>query len=339
MKTARAIARTASLAAAPRPPPSSTSSSSSSSALAFIGPGAPRSASSSASASPKAQGKAAAPAPAPVELPANVSYGQTARRRLRDHYDTSLSHDLLYLLYSHPTHVEAQTGRLPDPLSRSPVWNPANPYASGRAAPPRPKGNRYLVPNPSYTSPEAVPQLESITVECMTKTAVGVKSNLLPVIMAFQAITGEPLQSKHPGAYGPGSGKGIVVTKSTKKSASFKIRAGAPTGVKVELKGEQMYTFLESVTDFVLPRLKTFNGIPLPPASHPRQSMSSTSGVVAFGLPPEAMGLFPQIEVNLDQYPRAYGMNIFCVTSAKGRGAQDQARALLSGMGLPFVKR
>lgn len=341
MKTARAIARTASLAAAPRPPPPSTSSS-----LAFIGPGAPRSVSSSsaaaaaAAASPKAQGKAAAaPAPAPVELPANVSYGQTARSRLRDHYDTSLSHDLLYLLYSHPTHVEAQQGRLPDPLSRSPVWNPANPYASGRSAPPRPKGNRYLVPNPSYTSPDAVPQLESITVECMTKTAVGVKSNLLPVIMAFQAITGEPLQSKHPGAYGPGSGKGIVVTKSTKKSASFKIRAGAPTGVKVELKGADMFTFLESVVDFVLPRLKTFNGIPLPAASHPRQSMSSTSGVVAFGLPPEAMGLFPQVELNLDQYPRAYGMNIFCVTSAKGRGAQDQARALLSGMGLPFVKR
>ncbi|GAA5946463.1 hypothetical protein JCM3775_003685 [Rhodotorula graminis] len=344
MKTARAIVRTANLAAAPRPSPPSTSTSSSSFPLAFIGPGAPRSVSSSsaAAASAKAQGKAAAapaPAAAPVELPANVSYGQTARSRLRDHYDASLSHDLLYLLYSHPTHVEAQTGRLPDPLSRSPVWNPANPYASGRAAPPRPKGNRYLVPNPSYTSPDAVPQLESITVECMTKTAVGVKSNLLPVIMAFQAITGEPLQSKHPGAYGPGSGKGIVVTKSTKKSASFKIRAGAPTGVKVELKGEQMYTFLESVVDFVLPRLKTFNGIPLPAASHPRQSMSSTSGVVAFGLPPEAMGLFPQVEVNLDQYPRAYGMNIFCVTSAKGRGAQDQARALLSGMGLPFVKR
>ncbi|GAA5821536.1 hypothetical protein JCM3770_000859 [Rhodotorula araucariae] len=326
MKTARAIARTASLAAPRAAAPSL--------APTFIA-GAHRAASS-----------AAAMAPAPKkgakveqELPANIAYGQTARSRLRDHYDTSLSHDLLYLLYSHPTHTQTQAGALPDPLSRSPIWNPENPYAQGRAAPPRPKGNRYLVPNPSYTSPASVPALDSITVECMTKTAVGVKSNLLPVIMAFQAITGEPLQSKHPGAYGPGSGKGIVVTRSTKKSASFKIRAGAPTGVKVELKGEQMYAFLETLVDFVLPRLKTFNGIPLPAASHPRQSMSSMSGVVAFGLPPEAMGLFPQIELNLDQYPRAYGMNIFCVTSAKGRGAQDQARALLSGMGLPFVKR
>lgn len=325
MKAARALTRAATLAGArPAPPPPAL-------APAAL-PASTRTAATKAPRQPPA-------APEQQQLPANLAYGQTARSRLRDHYTASLSHDLLYLLYSHQTHTSAQAGALPNPLSRAPVWSPENPYAAGRAAPPRPKGNRYLVPNPTYTSPASVPQLESITVECMTKSAVGVKSNLLPVIMAFQAITGEPLQSKHPGPYGPGSGKGIVVTRSTKKSASFKIRAGAPTGVKVELRGDQMYAFLETLVDFVLPRLKTFNGIPLPAASHPRQSMSSTSGVVAFGLPPEAMGLFPSIEVNLDQYPRAYGMNIFCVTSAKGRGAQDQARALLSGCGLPFVKR
>ncbi|KAM0755838.1 ribosomal protein L5 [Meredithblackwellia eburnea MCA 4105] len=185
----------------------------------------------------------------------------------------------------------------------------------------------------------SVPVLESIVVQCMTKQALSNKNNLLPLLMAFQTITGEPPQSKHPGPYGPGSGKGLIITRSSKKSASFKIRAGAPTGVKVELKGPAMYDFLETLTDFVLPRLKTFSGIPLPPASHPRQSPSSTSGVVSFGLPAEAMALFPQIEVNLDQYPRMFGFNVFLITSAKGRGAQDQARALLSGLSLPFVKR
>ncbi|GAA5932668.1 hypothetical protein JCM1841_006932 [Sporobolomyces salmonicolor] len=267
---------------------------------------------------------------------AHVSYGQTSRSRLQEHYSQTLSHDLLYLLYSHANHTQADT--LPNPLSRSPIWSPENPYAANRP-PPRPKGNRYLVPNPSYTSPDSLPQLESIVLESMTKSALISKTNLLPLLMAFQAVTGEPPQSKHPGPYGPGSGQGLVITRSTKQSASFKIRAGAATGVKVELKGQPMYTFLETLVEFVLPRLKTFNGIPLPAASHPRQSPSSTSGVVSFGLPPEAMGLFPQIEVNLDQYPRTFGMNIFCITSAKGRGAQDQARALLSGIGLPFVKR
>lgn len=270
-------------------------------------------------------------------LPANLSYGQISRSRLGEHYDSTLSHDLMYLLYSHATHTEAP--HRPNPLERKPIWSPENPYSQGRSAPPRPKGNRYIVPNPAYTSPDSIPRLESIVVESMYKHAVGAKTNLLPLIMAFQAITGEPPQTKTPGPYGPGSGQGIQVTHSTKKSASFKIRAGMPSGVKVELKGEPMYAFLETVVDFVFPRLKSFSGIPLPPASHPRQSPSSTAGVVSFGLPPEAMGLFPQIEVNLDQYPRAFGMNVFCVTNAKGRGAQDQARALLSGAGLPFVKR
>ncbi|GAA5824727.1 hypothetical protein JCM10212_003712 [Sporobolomyces blumeae] len=290
-----------------------------------------RSASSSSSSSPPAP----APAPSRDHL-LNVSYGDTSRSRLRDHYDHSLSHDLLYLLYNHDVHSASTP--LPNPTSRSPIWSPLNPYAENRA-PPRPKGNRYLVPNPSYVSPESVPRLEAIVVESMTKSALAGKSNLLPLLMAFEAVTGEPPQSKHPGPYGPGSGQGLEITRSTKKSASFKIRAGAPTGVKVQLRGQSMYQFLETLVDFVLPRLKTFHGIALPAASTPKQSTSSTSGVVSFGLPPEAMGLFPQIEVNLDQYPKTFGMNVFCITSAKGRGAQDQARALMSGVGLPFVKR
>ena len=45
---------------------------------------------------------------------------------------------------------------------------------------------------------------------------------------------------------------------------------------------------------------------------------SGVSGVVSFGLPPEAMGLFPQIEVNLDSYPKSYGMHIHFITNATG---------------------
>lgn len=285
----------------------------------------------------RAQSTAAAAAP-DLEALARISSETVSQSRSRfaDHYNATLSHDLLYLLYSHATHTDADS--LPNPLTRAPKWSPANPYAANRP-PPRPKGNRYLVPNSAYTSAPTVPVLESIVVQSMTKSALANKNNLLPLIMAFQAMTGEPPQSKHPGPYGPGSGRGLVVTRSSKKSASFKIRPGAPTGVKVELRGAPMYDFLETLVEFVLPRLKTFSGIPLPPASHPRQSPSSTAGVVAFGLPPEAMGLFPQLEVNLDQYPRTFGFNIFFITSAKGRGAQDQARALLSGLALPFVKR
>lgn len=274
--------------------------------------------------------------PSALEL-SQIQPGDVTRSRFKDHYRSTLSHDLLYLLYDHTATTTSFS--LPNPLSRSPIWSPSNPFAVNRA-PPRPKGNRYLVPNPSFTSAFSLPVLESIVLATMDKGALQNKNNLLPLLMAYQAITGEAPQSTRPGSYGPGSGRGLVVTKSQKKSSSFKVRAGAPTGVKVELRGQPMYAFLETLVDFVLPRLKTFEGIPLPSASHPRQSTSSTSGVVAFGLPPEAMGLFPQLEINFDQYPRtAFGLNIYCITSARGRGAQDQARALLSGLALPFVKR
>ncbi|KAI5477196.1 hypothetical protein MNV49_006640 [Pseudohyphozyma bogoriensis] len=260
---------------------------------------------------------------------ASVVPRDVARSRLQEHYTNTLSHDLLYLLYAHPPAVSP-----PDPLTRAPAWSPLNPYAQNRP-PPRAKGGRYLQPNPS----SAVPELESITVSTMSKAALQQKSSLVALMMAYQAITGQPPQSRHPGPYGAGTDQGIVVTRSTRKSASFKIRPGAPTGVKIELKGEPMYAFLDTLTTFVLPRLKSFNGIPLPPASHPKQSPSSMSGVISFGLPNEAMGLFPQIETALDQYPRAFGMNIYLKTNLKGRGAQEKSRALLSGLGVPFVKR
>ncbi|KDE03182.1 hypothetical protein MVLG_06335 [Microbotryum lychnidis-dioicae p1A1 Lamole] len=291
---------------------------------------------------PSKAGKAAAASGPVVEEAKDLSHllavqpGPTSRSRLQDHYSNTLSHDLLYMLYHHQTHVQAATQ--PNPTSRAPVWSPENAYAKNRA-PPRPKGNRYLVPNQSYTSAATLPKLEAIVLSSMAREALTNKSTLLALQQFFSAITGEVPQSIHPGPYGPGSGQGLVVTKSTKKSASFKIRAGMPTGVKVQLKGQPMYDLLDTLVEFVLPRWKTFNGVALPPRSAPRQSPAATTGVVSFGLPPETMSLWPQVELNLDQYPRTYGMNISLITSARGRGAQEQATALLSGLGIPFVKR
>jgi len=51
------------------------------------------------------------------------------------------------------------------------------------------------------------------------------------------------------------------------------------------------------------------------------------------------MGFFPQIEVNQDSYPKMYGMHIHFVTNASGLGAQNRARALVSGFQIPFVRR
>jgi large subunit ribosomal protein L5 len=124
-----------------------------------------------------------------------------------------------------------------------------------------------------------------------------------------------------------------------RKAVSGWIRPGIPCGVKVELRGQKMYDFLATLLDFVLPRLRDFQGIVIPPRRSNRETPSTVSGVVEFGLPPIAMGFFPQVEINLDAYPKNYGMHIHFVTNARGKGAQNKARALLSGFQLPFIRK
>lgn len=98
-----------------------------------------------------------------------------------------------------------------------------------------------------------------------------------------------------------------------------------------------MHDFLQNLSELVMPRLKDWNGVPLPPPSKGEHLQPSYhSGALTFGLPPQAMGLFPQVEVNLDAYPRQHGLHINVVSNAKGAGAQDKVRSLLSGYKIPF---
>jgi large subunit ribosomal protein L5 len=100
-----------------------------------------------------------------------------------------------------------------------------------------------------------------------------------------------------------------------------------------------MYEFLGTLAEFVPPRLREFPGLLPPPVSTNLQTPAGVSRVLSFGLHPEAIGFFPQIEVNLDAYPKTYGMHIHFITNAKGIGAQERARQLLSGFQIPFVRR
>lgn len=90
---------------------------------------------------------------------------------------------------------------------------------------------------------------------------------------------------------------------------------------------------LNTLTEFVLPRLRDLNGIVLPPKSSSNTTPSTVSGVVSLGLPAEAMVFFPQLEVNVDAYSMLPGIHIHFVTNAKGKGA------LVSGFWVPIVRR
>jgi large subunit ribosomal protein L5 len=232
----------------------------------------------------------------------------------------------MYLSYLH------ESGTRPPPREVRLRFDPNDPYSKNRVNTPVGGDRLGKKPAPS-SSTENVVKLERIVLHTMLKDAITNRSVLLNAIASFRAISGETNQGG-----GRHSSAGVQIVKG-KKSVSGWVRPGLPLGVKVELKGPQMYNFIATLSEFVLPRLREFPGIVLPPSSSNMQTPSGVAGVVSFGLPPEALGLFPQIEVNLEAYPKVHGMHIHFITNAEGQGAQNKARALVSGFQIPFSRK
>ena len=117
------------------------------------------------------------------------------------------------------------------------------------------------------------------------------------------------------------SGQKPIVTKSKKANASFKLREGMPIGVKVTLRKNKMYEFIDRFINVALPRVRDFRGI------NPKSF--DGNGNYALGL--KEQFVFPEIEY--DNVDSARGMDIIFVTSAK---SDDEAKELLSGFDFPF---
>lgn len=258
--------------------------------------------------------------------PVNVTTREFAPCRLADHYHTTVAPDLMYLTYKH------ELGPRPPERQIRLRYDPENPYSKFRKNPPV-GGVRLGKKLPDPSSPENVTRLETIQIHTMVKEVINSKTSLLGVLMALRALSGETNQSG-----GHHAVQGVQIVRG-KKSVGGWIRPNIPVGAKVDLKGQSMYDFLATLVEFVLPRLREFHGVPLPFQSERIDTPSSVGGVVSFGLPPQAMGLFPQIEVNMEAYPKMYGMHLHFITNASGVGAQDRARALLSGFQIPFIRR
>jgi len=246
--------------------------------------------------------------------------------RLEDHYHNTLKDDLMYMTYKH------EVGERPPPRQIRLTFDPNDPYTKFRHNPPVGGPQLGTRPAPSCT-PENIVRLEKIQLHTMVKEAIANKSHLLGAMMQMRALTGETFQGG-----GHHAMEGIQITRG-KKSVGGWLRPGVPVGVKVDLKGQSMYDFLGTLVEFVLPRLRDFSGIVLPPQSSSIKTPASVAGVVSFGLPANALVFFPQIEINVDAYPKLYGMHIHFVTNATGVGAQDRARALVSGFQVPFIRR
>ena len=119
------------------------------------------------------------------------------------------------------------------------------------------------------------------------------------------------------------TGQKPVVRKAKKSEAGFKLREGMPIGAKVTLRKERMYDFLDRLVNVVLPRVRDFKGV----------SKNSFDGRGNYSMGIKEQLIFP--EINYDKVDTIKGMNIVFTTTAK---TDEEAAALLKGLGLPFEK-
>jgi len=117
------------------------------------------------------------------------------------------------------------------------------------------------------------------------------------------------------------SGQKAVATKSKKDISNFKLRKGVPIGVRVTLRGEKMYEFLERLITVALPRIRDFRGI--------NDKGFDGRGNYTLGITEQI--IFP--EINIDKVSKIMGMDITFVTDAN---TDKEAYALLKEFGLPF---
>lgn len=120
------------------------------------------------------------------------------------------------------------------------------------------------------------------------------------------------------------TGQKPVTNKARKSIANFKLREGRLIGTKVTLRGERMWSFLDRLVNTALPRVRDFRGI----------SANAFDGRGNYTLGLRDQLIFPEIEY--DKIDKLRGMEVTIVTTAKN---DDQARALLQMLGMPFSKK
>ena len=156
-----------------------------------------------------------------------------------------------------------------------------------------------------YANHMAVPKIEKITLNMGVGEGSQDKKKVTTALDEMQLIAGQR----------------PVITKAKKSIAGFKLREGMPIGVKVTLRGERMYEFLDRLITIAMPRIRDFRG--LNPASFDGR------GNFAMGLKEQI--IFP--EISYDAIDKVRGMDVIVTTTAK---SDDEARELLKLFGFPF---
>ena len=152
-----------------------------------------------------------------------------------------------------------------------------------------------------------VPRLEKITLSVCLSEAVQNPKILNTVVDEISSITGQK----------------AVITKAKKAISNFKLRAGIPIGVRVTLRREKMWSFIDRLNSLALPRVRDFRGLPA----------KGFDGRGNYNMGLKEQIVFP--EINYDRVDKVRGMNITVCTTAKN---DADGKALLEALGMPFRK-
>ena len=158
-----------------------------------------------------------------------------------------------------------------------------------------------------YKSPMQIPKLDKIVVNVGAGDARDNAKALDAIVKDITAITGQK----------------AVITKARKSVANFKLREGMSVGVKVTLRQDKMWEFLDRLFNVALPRVRDFRGI----------SANSFDGRGNYALGLKEQLIFP--EIDYDKIEKIRGMDIVICTTAQ---TDEEARELLRLLGAPFIQ-
>ena len=158
----------------------------------------------------------------------------------------------------------------------------------------------------SYANPMQVPRLTKIVVNVGLGEALTNAKAIDAAVADITTITGQK----------------PVVTRARRSIAQFKVRTGNAIGIKVTLRGERMWDFLERVTRIALPRIRDFRGVP----------SKSFDGRGNYSLGLREQLAFP--EIDYDKIDRLRGLEVSIVTTAE---TDEESKRLLQLLGMPFA--
>ncbi len=159
-----------------------------------------------------------------------------------------------------------------------------------------------------YKNVMQIPQLEKVCINSGIGDAANDAKYLEQCVKEIEQITGQK----------------PVLTHAKKAIATFKVREGQSIGVKVTLRGEKMWNFIENLISIALPRVRDFKGLPF--------NAFDNHGNYTIGIKEQIIFT----EINFDEIKKVRGFNVTFVTNTNNK---DEARALLKAIGLPIANK